>query len=320
MADHAFRKNWGPWSGVALTLAVLAYLLMAPVRAHADGLVPSVSTTVVPAAPQAAVTAAVAQAAAVQAVAAHAAPSAPAPVAPPPPPPVVSVPRPPAVPLPSSSANATSGAQPQIVAVPAPDIPAATVIPVPNASAGTPASIGRKAVSGTRAPTGGATRFVPGRAAGQRAAHRAERKPPRPGRATRGAGVRWPAFGVPAERATVFSAAARYASTTRSHLRLDRPVHRDAPPAGRARKTTQSPPRTAVAAPPLQLPSLPSAPPPGGVGAAAGGGGGATGATAAALLALVGICLMRALLPGRLALGLAPWRSALLVSRLERPG
>src|ERR1700755_800061 len=98
------------------------------------------------------------------------------------------------------------------------------------------------------------------------------------------------------------SAAALYAPPPRSHLRPDRPVHRDAPPAGRARKTTQSPPRTAVAAPLLQLPSLPSAPPPGGVGAAAGGGGGATGATAAALLALVGICLMRALLPGRLAL------------------
>ena len=51
-----------------------------------------------------------------------------------------------------------------------------------------------------------------------------------------------------------------------------------------------------------------------------GAGGGAAGATAAALLALVGVCMLRALLPGLLGLGLAPARSALLVLRLERPG
>jgi len=60
--------------------------------------------------------------------------------------------------------------------------------------------------------------------------------------------------------------------------------------------------------------------PPAGVEGATGGAGSAGGATAAALLTLVGICLMRALLPGLLALRIGPWRSALLVCRLERPG
>jgi hypothetical protein len=39
-----------------------------------------------------------------------------------------------------------------------------------------------------------------------------------------------------------------------------------------------------------------------------------------ALLALAGICLLRAFLPGRLPLDPFPWRSALLSLRLERPG
>jgi hypothetical protein len=60
--------------------------------------------------------------------------------------------------------------------------------------------------------------------------------------------------------------------------------------------------------------------PPGGAVSPAGGGGGAAGAAAAALLALAAVALLRALLPGLLAVDLLPWRSALLAFRLERPG
>ena len=75
-----------------------------------------------------------------------------------------------------------------------------------------------------------------------------------------------------------------------------------------------------VTTPQLGPPVSASLPPGGAEGSAAGAGGGVAGATAAALLALVGVCMLRALLPGLLGLGLAPARSALLVSRLERPG
>jgi hypothetical protein len=78
-------------------------------------------------------------------------------------------------------------------------------------------------------------------------------------------------------------------------------------------------PRSAVIAPPTALPLSATLPPGGGEGSAAGAGG-ASGAAAVALLALFGICILRALLPGLLGLGLAPARSAFLVWRLERPG
>jgi hypothetical protein len=57
-------------------------------------------------------------------------------------------------------------------------------------------------------------------------------------------------------------------------------------------------------------------------GAAAGGasGGVGAGAAAAALLAVAALWLLHALLPGRLALDLSPWKSTMLDLRLERPG
>ena len=73
---------------------------------------------------------------------------------------------------------------------------------------------------------------------------------------------------------------------------------------------------TSQVAPPV----LAILPPGGAEGSAAGAGGGAAGATTAALLAIVGVFMLRALLPGLLGLGLAPARSALLDLRLERPG
>lgn len=92
-------------------------------------------------------------------------------------------------------------------------------------------------------------------------------------------------------------------------------------PASRARHLSAqgSPPTSAVTN--LQLgPPVPVSLAPGGAeGSAPGAAGGAAGATAA-ILALIGICMLRALSPGLLGLGLTPVRSALLVSRLERPG
>ena len=312
MADHLFLKFWGSWGAVALTLTVLAYLLIAPGRAQAAGPVPAVPSsvsTVVPAAAQAAVTAALAQASAVQAAAAQAipVPQAPAaPVAPPasggagaPVPPVPAAPHvssPPAVPAPPTAAAPSAGSQPAAVA---PAAPGATAAP------GAPP----------------ATRSAPGKTAGQRTVHRTPREPSRPGRATRRA-VGWhPLPGVrTARRATPLPPLARLVLPTRSDVRPAVHVHRDAPPAGRTHRAIRSGAIARVIAPPAQLPASPALPPAGVEGAAAGGPGGAAGATAAALLALVGICLMRALLPGRLALGLAPWQSAQLVCRLERPG
>ena len=55
-------------------------------------------------------------------------------------------------------------------------------------------------------------------------------------------------------------------------------------------------------------------------GAAAGASGGIGAGAAAAVLAVAMLWLLQALLPGRLALDLCPWRSAMLVWRLERPG
>ncbi len=55
-------------------------------------------------------------------------------------------------------------------------------------------------------------------------------------------------------------------------------------------------------------------------GAAAGASGGIGAGAAAAVLVVAMLWLLQALLPGRLALDLCPWRSAMLVWRLERPG
>jgi hypothetical protein len=58
----------------------------------------------------------------------------------------------------------------------------------------------------------------------------------------------------------------------------------------------------------------------GGAAAGSSAGGVGSGAAAAALLAVAALWLLAALLPGRLALDLFPWQSAMLALRLERPG
>jgi hypothetical protein len=72
---------------------------------------------------------------------------------------------------------------------------------------------------------------------------------------------------------------------------------------------------SAVAQAEPTLTSLPA----GGVAGTASGGVG-VGAAAPALLAFAAVSLLPLLLPGRLALELVPWQSALLAWRLERPG
>ncbi len=84
----------------------------------------------------------------------------------------------------------------------------------------------------------------------------------------------------------------------------------------RARRPRGSPVQssvTAAIAPPIS-PTLPAS------AAASGAGGGLAAGAAGALLMAAALWLLQALLPGRLALDLFPWKSTLLALRLERPG
>lgn len=63
-----------------------------------------------------------------------------------------------------------------------------------------------------------------------------------------------------------------------------------------------------------------SLPPGGSEGFAAGAGGASPGASASAVLALAGMALLAALLPGLLSVDVSPWRSAVPTLELERPG
>jgi hypothetical protein len=65
---------------------------------------------------------------------------------------------------------------------------------------------------------------------------------------------------------------------------------------------------------------LPALTIPAGSGPSAASSGNGGGGTAAAVLALVGVCCLGALAHARLPVDQFPWRSALLTSRLERPG
>ncbi len=87
----------------------------------------------------------------------------------------------------------------------------------------------------------------------------------------------------------------------------------------RARKSVAV--ASAVAMTPAISPPAPGVLPPGGAeGFASGAGGASAGATASAVLALAGVALLAALLPGLLALDVLPWRSGVFTLRLERPG
>ncbi len=311
MADHLLAKFWGLCG--ALTVALLTLALIVPAGAEASG--PGLDalsqlSNVVPAPAQAAVAAALAQ------------------VPSPSPSPVGSVPSATvAIPTPAPSTQtvgpsvATPAGSVPAVAVPVPPRPdtanSAPTISVPTVSVRTtgkrpnpPARARPDASLGGQASAHRVSR-PKGRRAGQRGLRSPARPaPPRPGPFA-AVGARWAPV-PPADAVLVHAhhaTAARAPSSARR--RSAGPRHLAARPS-RAVSTVSTP----------QLgPPVPANLPPGGAeGAAAGVGGGVAGAAAVALLALVGVCMLRALLPGLLGLGLAPARSALLVSRLERPG
>lgn len=311
MADHLVAKFRGLCG--ALTVALLTLALIVPAGAEASG--PGLDalsqlSNVVPAPAQAAVAAALAQV--------------------PSPSPVGSVPSATAAiptPAPSTQTLGPSVATPArnvpAVAVPVPTPPgpdtanAAPTISVPTASVRT---TGKRPNPPARARPdtslgGQANAHRVSRPKGRRAGQRGLRSPVRPA-PTRPGPIGAVAAGwapVPPAHAVLVHAhhATAARAPSRPRRRSDGPRHLAGRPSGAV---------SAVSTPQLAPPVSANLPPGGAEGAAAGVGGGMAGAAAVALLALVGVCMLRALLPGLLGLGLAPARSALLVSRLERPG
>jgi len=312
MADHLVTKSWGLYA--ALIAALLTLALIAPAGAEASG--PgygalSQLSSVVPGPAQAAVAAALAQVPSPPVVPA---------AAPSPPPVAVATPTPtappPAVPAPAAAAVVDSrAAQPApqpASAVPTPTVSVPTVSvhttgkrPHPPAPARSGTSLGGQAnAQRVSRPKGHRT--------GQRGRHRIAPPPATPRRLAFAGPVRSavlpPAHAVTEHRSRSAVAPAHHLDTRKASHGTRRVAE---PPSRRSSAVT-----TSQLAPPVSA----ILPPGGAEGSAAGAAGGASGATAVALLALVGVCMLRALLPGLLGLGLAPARSALLVLRLERPG
>ncbi len=311
MADHLLAKFRGLCG--ALTVALLTLALIVPAGAEASG--PGLDalsqlSNVVPAPAQAAVAAALAQV--------------------PSPSPVGSVPSATAaIPTPAPSAQTVGPS----VATPAGNVPAAAaaVPPPPRPDTANPAptiSVPTVAVRTTgKRPNPPARARPDASLGGQASAHRVSRPK---GRRAGQRGLRSPARPAPTRPGPLAAVAARWAPVPPAHAVLVHAHHATAARApSRARRRSDGPRHLAarpsravstVSTPQLGPPVSANLPPGGAEGAAAGVGGGVAGAAAVALLALVGVCMLRALLPGLLGLGLAPARSALLVSRLERPG
>jgi hypothetical protein len=319
MADHLVTKFWG-WLG-AIALALLTLLVIAPASAEASGSVAgalSQLSSVVPAPAKAAVAGALAQ---VPSPPVTAAPS--PPLVPPEPPPPVPTVGPPAstvvTHIPAVSAPAQSMPQPD-VAVSTSTISVPTVTaratgtrsnPPPAPTRSGPSLGGQASAHGASHPTG------------HRAGHRGLQSLARPALRSTGPIVArltgrpfLPLAGavggiVGSGAAHPSPAAVAAARDAHARKRSDRTRHIAAPAPAAV---------SAVSTPQLAPPISGNLPPGGADGNAAGSGPGAAGAAGAALLAVVGISILRALLPGLLGLGLAPARSTLLVSRLERPG
>jgi len=304
MVDHLVTKFWGLCS--ALTVALLTLAIIAPAGAEASG--PgygalSQLSSVVPAPAQAAVAAALAQV-----------PSPPVvPAAPSPPPVAIAAPAAPAVvDSPAAATPAKPAPQPQsavsipTVSAPTVSVPTTGKRPHPPAPARSGSSLGGQA---------NANRVS--RPKGHRAGQRGlPRRAPAPlvRRGPVAVGLAWSPV-RPVVHAVV--------SDRRGQARIAPARHVDVRKRSRGARHVAEPPSGRVSAaftPQIAPPVSANLPPGGAEGSAPGAGGGAAGATAAALLALVGVCILRALLPGLLGLGLAPARSALLVLRLERPG
>jgi len=349
MADRQLGKSWGPWGSMAFTAVVVAYLLIAPVCAHADGLVPSSGArlpAVVPAAAQAAVGAAVAQASAdpVPAAAAAAVPAAARAAAAA----VSTAARAVVAAAPSPvHAAAVAGPAPAPQAAPAvphvslPSVPAPTVprvnvprvtlptVPVPSLRSATspnPDPAPRAAAGAARhaGSVGAQLADAPRRSSARRETAKPSGHAPVRPRTDIGAAHQASGRVAPSTVWHPFAAGAYAASVTRAGP--SSPVH-----AAGVRERRQpavlhrAPVRdtgmaeaTATAWP--TVPTTASLPPGGAGGPSAGGSGGAAGGIAAAVLALAALAVLRGFLPGLLALDVVPWRSALLAFRLERPG
>jgi len=313
MADHLVTKFRG-LCGV-LTVALLTLALIAPAGAEASG--PgygglSQLSSVVPAPAQAAVADALARVPSSSAV----------PAAPSPPPVEISAPPQPTPAVPSTAAASVvnSAAAAAVAARPTPQPAGAIPTPTVSVPAVSVRTTGKRpnppAPARSGSSLGGqASAHRVSRPKGHRAGQRGLRRegpPPVPRRSLFAFGrARSPvplvAQGVSGNRNHAATAPAHHAYIRRNwrgsrHVEL---------PSRRTSAVT-----TSQVVPPV----LAILPPGGAEGSAAGTGGGAAGATAAALLAIVGVFMLRALLPGLLGLGLAPARSALLDLRLERPG
>jgi hypothetical protein len=329
MADHLIGKFWGLWG--ALMAALLTLALIAPPGAEAAG--PGSGAlgqlgALVPVPAQSAVSAALAQVPSAGGAGASAAavpnspPSVPV-VVPPPPPPVPAVARPTPAPAPANPASAAPVPVPVPVPVPQPARIAGQTVSAPAQSVPQPDAAVQAALSEANPSSSARPKPALG---GRTPAHRIAHP-----RAHRHAGSpRW-ASAASAQRAPIARPTAALPWSPVSVLETSRRGTQPAAPARRADSRSESgrarhlaPPRSrpggAVTTAPLAVPLSAVLPPGGAEGSAAGAGGAAAGAAAAALLALVGLCILRALLPGLLGLGLAPVQSAFLVSRLERPG
>ena len=311
MADHLLAKFRGLCG--ALTVALLTLALIVPAGAEASG--PGLDalgqvSNVVPAPAQAAVAAALAQV--------------------PSPSPVGSVPSATvAIPTPAPSTQTVGPS----VATPAGNVPAVAVPVPPPPRPDTANSAPTISVPMVSVHTTGKRPNPPARArphaslGGQASAHRVSRPK---GRRAGQRGLRSPARPAPTRPGPLAAVGARWAPVPPADAVLVHAHHATAAPSPpHARRRSDSPRHLAarrsravstVSTPQLVPPVSANLPPGGAEGAAAGVGGGVAGSAAVALLALVGVCMLRALLPGLLGLGLAPARSALLVSRLERPG
>jgi len=325
MADHLTGKFWGLWGALIAALITLALIVPAGAEAASPGSAAlGQITDLVPAPVQSAVAAALSQVPSASVPGASGASPLPAPVVTPtarPHVPIVASTPPPTVVLPTQARQLPVPAPPPVAtvvsgygrapsapaeSVPQPDVALkalGTELSPPNPRGSRP-SVGRQIP--TRRHPHGRARHHSGSLASVRAA--STRRAPI---ARAIAAFTWlpaRASGATSRRGAQPAAPARRAD---SRVPARHARHLGSPP---------SRPGRAVSTPPLALPLSSALPPGGAEGSAAGAGGGAGGATAAAVLALVGLCILRALLPGLLGLGLGPVQSALLVSRLERPG
>jgi translation initiation factor IF-2 len=321
MADHLIGKFWGISGALAAALLMLA--LIAPgaeAAAPGSGALGQLAA-VVPSPAQSAVSAALSQVPSATGAGASgvATPASPPSVH-------VAVPQPPPVPVvtrPAPPSTPATPVPPAPLPVPAPPGVAGQAVRMPTQSSAQPEAAVQAALSEANPSSSARPDAALGRRTpAHRSAHSRARRHAGSVRSVSAASARrapiarttaarlWsPVSGLETSRRGVQPAApARRADARRESRRAHHPAPRRSHPGG------------ALTASESAIPLSAALPPGGADGSAAGAGSAAAGAAAAALLVLFGLCILRALLPGLLGLGLAPARSAFLVWRLERPG